>query len=127
TLFRSDGRNIYYRQEESGKIVERTIDREKWTAAFGKDKNSKSFEVGLEKFKMKKTLGNNIFTNGGFDANIKGITVFEGGTGTWESNKINGGTLKVDAPKTSSSVINVGAVRSEEHTSELQSRENLVC
>ena len=106
-----DGRNIYYRQEESGKIVERTIDREKWTAAFGKDKNSKSFEVGLEKFKMKKTLGNNIFTNGGFDANIKGITVFEGGTGTWESNKINGGTLKVDAPKTSSSVINVGAVK----------------
>src|SRR5690606_33853134 len=77
-----DGHSIFSRHEVSGKRIEKIEDLEAWNKSFGKDKNSKSHGVELEKYTVKRTVGSNIFGNGKFTSNTLGIDVFEGGKGT---------------------------------------------
>src|SRR5690606_9310829 len=84
----------------------------KWQKSYGKDKDSKSHTVAIEKFKIKKKIGANYFTNGAFGSNIKGLDVLDG-QGSWSSNKINGGCLQVVTPKSSAVVINLGSLKKD--------------
>lgn len=96
----------------SGNNVEGIKNLELWRNEFEKDRNSKNNVVEVDQFRINKTLGSNIFSNGSFDRNVLGQTC-NSCESSWDSGKINGGTLKVTAPGSSSVKIDLGSLKKD--------------
>src|SRR5690606_9654362 len=89
---------------------EKEEDLDRWQKSYGKDKDSKSQTVALEKFKVVKSTGQNLFGNGSFQSSIKGISS-SGGNASWSSNKINGGSLQMAAGEKASMMVEIGSIK----------------
>src|SRR5690606_23854674 len=68
-----DGYSISTRYQNSSEAIETEEDLERWQKSFGKDKDSKSHTVAIDKFKVVKNNGKNLFENGNFNSNTKGV------------------------------------------------------
>src|SRR5690606_18511171 len=107
-----DEYSIYSRYQATSGMVEKEEDLGRWQKSSGKDKDSKSHTVAIEKFKVEKQIGTNIFKNGSFSSNTNGINP-SGGQAFWSSDKINGGTLQMTTPKSSSILITIGSIKKD--------------
>ncbi|MFC4873133.1 malectin domain-containing carbohydrate-binding protein [Negadavirga shengliensis] len=96
----------------SGNNVEGIKNLELWRNEFGKDRNSKNNIVEVDQYRINKKIGSNIFANGTFDKNVLGQGC-NSCSSSWDSGKINGGTLKVTAPGSSSVRIDVGSLKKD--------------
>ena len=102
--------SIVTRYQDNSGVVEKQDDRERWYKSFGFDKDSKSHVVSVEKFNIIRYVGKNLFSNGAFNTNVRGINP-SGGEASWSSNKISGGTLQMVAGQKSSILIEVGNIK----------------